>query len=39
MTKSLFSEDYIKFGFTSIYHNAEKKDQFVLCYKIFDNHS
>ena len=39
MTKSSFSEDYIKFGFTSIYHSAEKKEHCVLCYKIFNNHS
>ena len=39
MVKRKFSEDYIKFGFTSILDGAEEKGQCVLCYKVLGNHS
>ena len=39
MAKKKFSNDYIKYGFTSILDNGEEKGQGVLCYKILGNHS
>ena len=39
MTKRKFSDDYIKYGFTSILDSGEEKDQCVLCHKILSNRS
>ena len=39
MAKRKFSDDYIKYGFTSALDSGEEKGQCVLCYKILGNHS
>ena len=39
MAKRKFSDDYFKYGFTSILDSGEEKSQCVLCYRILGNHS
>ena len=39
MAKRKFNESYIQYGFTSIFDNKEEKGQYVLCYKVFGQHS
>ena len=39
MAKKRFSDDYVKYGFTSILDSGDEKGQCVLCYKILGNHS
>ena len=39
MEKQTFNENYIQYGFTSIFDNREEKEQRVLCYKVLSHHS
>ena len=38
MSKRKFSDDYIKYGFTSVFDCEEEKGQCMLCYKILGCH-
>ena len=38
MAKRKFSDNYIKYGFTSILDSGKEKDHGALCYKILGNH-